>query len=312
MNRKDLALALLVVTVWGVNFTAIRIGLDGVPPMLLAALRFLLAALPALFFVPLPAVAPRYWIGYGVTAGIGQFGCLFYAIDIGMPAGLASVVMQSQALFTLLFAAVILREPVSSVQVTGLAIAALGLFFIAGHSGGAGSAIPPAALVLTLLGAGFFGVSNVLVSKASARGAADGRGEVDMFSLIVWSSIVPPIPFLLLGALQESPAAIVDTLIRLNGTSILAVLSLAWIATLFGFGAWSHLLSKYPAAQIAPFSLLVPVTGLLSAGILLNERLTASQWGGCLLVLIGLLIPLFGSPVERRYAGAERPSTGSE
>jgi len=300
MNRKDFVLALLVVTIWGANFTVIKLGLGGVPPMLLVALRFVLAALPAVFFVKRPAVPARYWIAYGLTVGIGQFGCLFYAMHVGMPAGVASVVLQSQAFFTLAFATLFLHESVSGSQITGLGIAATGLYLVGHHAGGTNVlAIPPAALLLTLAGAAFWGISNIVVRKATA--AAEGS-RLDVLSLVVWSSLVPPVPLFLLSLLLDTPETVIRAITSLNGVSVFSIIYLAFGATLFGFGTWSRLLSRHPANVVAPLSLLVPVTGLLTARIVLGEQLSLLQWGGCLAVIFGLIVSTFGWQTFRRLA----------
>ena len=288
MNRRDITIALLVVTIWGANFTVIRLGLDGVPPMLLVALRFLLAAFPAVFFVKRPAVSFRYWLAYGLSVGVGQFGCLFYAMHIGMPAGVASVVLQSQAFFTLFFAVTLLNESVSFRQIAGLGLAAAGLYLVGGVSDKVGN-VTTGALLLTLAGAAFWGISNIIVRKATTLAAAHGE-KLDMLSLVVWSALVPPIPLLLLSLLIDSPDTLVNALTNLNAISLFSVAYLAFAATIFGFGAWSYLLSRHPANRIAPLSLLVPVTGLITARIVLDEHLLPLQWIGCVLVVIGLLV----------------------
>lgn len=191
MSRKDFVLALLVVIIWGANFTVIKLGLEGVPPMLLVTLRYLLTALPAVFFVRRPVVNPWYWIGYGATVGIGQFGCLFYAMHIGMPAGIASVVLQSQAFFTLILGVVFLHESVSSSQLAGLGMASVGLVMVGQtHEFTDIRTIPSAALLLTLAGAAFWGVANLIVRKIAVIAASQGQ-PIKMPSLIVWSSLVP-------------------------------------------------------------------------------------------------------------------------
>jgi O-acetylserine/cysteine efflux transporter len=288
MNRRDLALALLVVTVWGSSFTVIRIGLDNMPPMLLAALRFSLAAIPAVFFIRRPAITLKYLLAYGATVGIGQFGCMFYAMHLGLPAGLASVVLQSQAFFTLLLAALMLQEKVSGPQLAGLAMAATGLILIGSATGIAGTrAIPVSAMLLAIAGAAFWGISNIVVRKAVNAGA--GREQrLDMFSLVIWSSLVPPIPLLVLAGFLHTPDELTTAVQSFNLTAMFAVAYLAFAATLFGFGTWSKLLSRYPATQVAPLSLLVPVTGLLTANLVLGERLVLLQWVGCILILCGL------------------------
>jgi len=302
MNRKDFVLALLVVTIWGANFTVIKLGLGGVPPMLLVALRFFFAVLPAIFFVKRPAVAARYWIIYGIAVGVGQFGCLFYAMHMGMPAGVASVVLQSQAFFTLGFATLFLHESVSISQLTGLGIASAGLYLVGHNAGGTNVfAIPPAALLLTLASAAFWGISNIVVRKATASAASQGS-RLDVLSLVVWSSLVPPVPLFLLAILLDTPGTVIGAITALNGVSMFSIVYLAFGATLFGFGAWSKLLSRHPANVVAPLSLLVPVTGLLTAKVVLGEQLSMLQWGGCLTVIFGLLVSTFGLQMFRRLS----------
>lgn len=296
MPHRDLAIALLVVAVWGANFTVIRLGLDGVPPLLLAAVRFLLAAFPAIFFIRRPAVAFRWWLLYGLTVGVGQFGCLFTSIRIGMPAGVASVVLQSQVFFTFLFAAVLLQETIRARQIAGLVVATAGLLLVGGIADRA-AAITPAALLLTLVAAAFWGMSNIIVRKAAAAACAKGE-RLDMLGLVIWTALVPPLPLLLLSLLLESPAAIAAALAGFSGTSLFAAAYLAFGATIFGYGAWSYLLSRHPASRVAPLSLLVPVAGLVTARIVLAEQLTVSQWGGCLLVVAGLILASFSIPLR--------------
>lgn len=288
MNRKDITIALLVVTIWGANFTVIRLGLDGIPPMLLVSLRFLLAAFPAVFFVKMPAVRFRYVLAHGLSVGVGQFGCLFYAMHIGMPAGIASVVLQAQAFFTLLFAVMLLKESVTLRQLAGLGLAAIGLYLVGGVSGKA-SEITSGPLMLTLAAAACWGMSNIVVRKAAAFAVSQEK-KLDMLSLVVWSALVPPAPLLLLSYLTETPDKIIRAVTHLNGVSLFSVAYLAFGATVFGYGAWSYLLSRHPANRVAPWSLLVPVAGLITARIVLDERLSAIQWIGCLLVVAGLLL----------------------
>ena len=298
MNRKDLAIALLVVTVWGANFTVIRLGLDGLPPLLLASVRFLLAAFPAVFIIRRPAVGLGHVVAYGLTVGVGQFGFLFYAIAIGMPAGVASVALQSQVFFTFLFAALLLRERVRPRQLAGLVLALAGLCLV-GDLTGRTAAISPAALLLTLIAAAFWGMSNIVVRQAAAAATACGQ-RLDMLSLVVWSALIPPVPLFLLSLVFESPATIASSLADLDGKSVFAVAYLAFGATLFGYGAWSSLLSRHPANRVAPLSLLVPVTGLITARVILAEHLTVTQWSGCLLVVAGLVVASIGIPLRKR------------
>ena len=302
MTLRDFFLALLVVLVWGANFTVIRIGLDGVPPLLLAALRFVLALFPAIFFINPPRIPFSHWFGYGLFVGFGQFGCLFSAMHLGMPAGVASVVLQSQAFFTLLFAALLLGEKVTVRQVLGLVLAASGLFLV---GGGTGSGIPLVALLLTLAAASFWGMSNIVVRRAGVLAAAGGH-RLDILSLVVWSSLVPPLPLFLCSLVLDGPQLVVASVVNLTPTSIFSIAYLAFGATLFGYGAWSKLLSKYPANRVAPLSLLVPVAGLLTARIVLEEVLLLRQWIGCGLVVAGLLFATLQLPTRRLLTPAKK------
>jgi O-acetylserine/cysteine efflux transporter len=292
MAPKDLLRALVVVLAWGVNFVVIKVGLHGVPPMLLGALRFTLAAVPAVFFVPRPNVAWRWLFAYGLTISFGQFAFLFSAMYVGMPAGLASLVLQAQAFFTLVFAALLLGERLRLPNLAGLAIAAAGLAVI-GLQGG--HAMTLAGFVLTLCAAASWALGNIVTKRV---------GNVDLVGFVVWASLIPPLPFAVLSYCFEGPQRIVAALTGIGAASIFAVIYLAFIATLLGYSLWSRLLSRYPASQVAPFSLLVPIVGLASASLLLGERLSAPQIGGALLVMTGLAVNVFGGWVVRRLGAA--------
>lgn len=302
MKRRDLILALLVIIVWGANFTVIKLGLAGMPPMLLAALRYTFAALPAIFFVKRPSVELKYIIAYGMTVGVGQFSCLFYAMNIGMPAGVSSVVLQSQAFFTLIFAAMLLKESLKGSQVMGLLVAGVGLCLIGGNIGASElSSIPVGAFLLTLFAAAFWGISNIIVRYASKQAASQGK-TLDTLSMVVWSSLVPPLPLLTIALLLDTPETLLHAVSNLNALSVFSVLYLAFCATLFGYGIWSILLAKYPTGKVAPLSLLVPVTGLITAQIVLSEQLSKMQWIGGIVIILGLVISNFGfSPIQRVF-----------
>ena len=231
MKRRDLILALLVVIVWGANFTVIKLGLAGLPPMLLVALRYTFAAVPAIFFVKRPDIGWKYIIAYGMAVGVGQFSCLFYAMNIGMPAGTSSVILQSQVFFTLIFAAVLLKEHLRIFHALGVIISAIGLFFISGNIGsGQMSSLPLGALFLTLLAAAFWGISNIIVRFASKQAASQGK-TIDMFGLVVWSSLVPPLPLFIFALILDSPETLLNIVLGLSGQSIFAILYLSFLAT---------------------------------------------------------------------------------
>ncbi|MBH3428389.1 EamA family transporter [Pseudomonas alkylphenolica] len=287
MPLKDLLLALVVIVAWGLNFVVIKVGLDGLPPMLLGALRFALVALPAVFLIKRPQLPWRWLIAYGATISLGQFAFLFEAMHNGMPPGLASLVLQSQAFFTLFFAALFLGERLRAASVSGLMVAAAGLALIGSENS---ASVPFFALVLTLCAASMWAMGNIITRRF---------GSVDLVALVIWGALIPPLPFLALSWWLEGPALIESSLRGIGWNSILALAYLAFIATLLGYSLWGSLLSRYPAGKVAPFSLLVPVVGLSSAALLLDERLTALQGWGALLVMAGLLINVFGSRLVR-------------
>ncbi|MCG4454997.1 EamA family transporter [Pseudomonas sp. MMS21-TM103] len=282
MSPKDLLLALVVIIVWGLNFVVIKIGLHDMPPMLLGALRFMLAAFPAVLFIKRPQIPLRWLLLYGLTISLGQFAFLFYAMSVGMPAGLASLVLQSQAFFTLLFAALFLGERLRLANLFGLLVAAAGLLLI-GLQGD--RLMTLAGFFLTIGAASMWALGNIVTRKL---------GKVNLVGLVVWGSLVPPLPFLALSWLVEGPEAIEAALRGISLDSILVLIYLAFGATILGYGLWSRLLSRYPVSQVAPFSLLVPVVGLTSSALLLDERLGALQVLGALLVMLGLLINVCG------------------
>ncbi|WP_454254734.1 EamA family transporter [Pseudomonas sp. Marseille-Q8238] len=292
MSPKDLLLALVVIVAWGLNFVVIRVGLDDLPPMLLGALRFALAALPV-FFVRRPDLPWRWLIAYGATISLGQFVFLFQAMANGMPAGLASLVLQSQAFFTLAFAALFLGERMRGASVLGLLIAGGGLLLIGLQNGHSTSLL---GIVLTLVAASMWAMGNVLTRKF---------GKINLMGLVIWGSLIPLVPFFLLSLWLEGPQRIEHALLNIGPSSIFVLLYLAIIATLLGYGLWSRLLSRYPAGQVAPFSLLVPVVGLSSSAWLLGERLSGLQWLGALLVMLGLLVNVFGSKLWQRLRGLQ-------
>lgn len=293
MSPRDLLIATVVIFAWGVNFVVIKLGLHGVPPMLLGTLRFALAATPA-FFIKRPQIPLRWLFAYGLTISLGQFALLFYGMSVGMPAGLASLVLQAQAFFTLFFAAMFLGERIHAANLVGLVIAAAGLALI-GIQGG--HAMTLTGFLFTLAAAAMWALGNV-VTKA--------MGKVDLLSLVVWGSLIPPLPFLALSLIFEGPARIESSLAAIPLVSVLAIGYLAFVATIVGYSLWGKLLARYPAASVAPFSLLVPVIGLVSAAVFLGEDLSAAQIAGAALVMAGLVVNVFGKWLVQRLMPAAR------
>lgn len=293
MAPKDLLIAMVVIIAWGLNFVVIKVGLDGLPPMLLGALRFALVAFPALLIVKRPKLPLRWLLAYGATISLGQFAFLFEAMAHGMPPGLASLVLQAQAFFTLFFAALFLGEKLRPASVLGLIVAALGLALI-GFDGSRPT--PLIAVLLTLCAAAMWAMGNIITRRF---------GNINLVGLVVWGAMIPPIPFFALSLWLEGPALIEQSLLHIGLNSILSLCYLAFVATMLGYSLWSKLLSRYPAGKVAPFSLLVPVIGLASSALLLDERLGQLQWIGGALVMGGLAINVFGPALWSRLQPAQ-------
>jgi O-acetylserine/cysteine efflux transporter len=278
MRPAHLCLAVLVAAVWGVNFTVIEIGLDHFPPLLFSALRFLVAALPAVFFVGRPKVAWKWVVGVGLVLGVVKFGLLFIGMDAGMPAGLSSLVVQIQAVFTALFAYVALGERPTPIRLLGMAIALCGVGVAAVDEGTSG---PLLAFLLVVAAAACWGVSNVLTRKASPP---------DALNFMVWVSTVPVLPLLALSLLTEGPSRDLAALRALDWQGAGVIVYVAWVTTVFGFGAWGWLLRRHPASTVAPFSLLVPVFGMSSAALFLGESVSPLRWCAAALLVGGVAL----------------------
>ena len=294
MERRDVLLLLAVAVVWGVNFAVVKTGLRSVPPLFLVFLRYLFIVLPLIFFVKKPAVSWRTMAAYALLSGVGQFSFMFYSLKIGMPVGLASVVMQSQAIFTLILSAQFMGERIGGAQLAGIGLAAVGLGLIGGPFGAA--AVPTAAFLMNLLAAFCWSSSNLIVKRASEESLRNGR-SLDMMEMIVWSSIFVPLPMLGLSLVGDGPSAILQSLAQIDAAAVLSVLYLVVLSTLFAYGAWNQMIAAYSAGRVAPFSLLVPVTGLLSGMLFHEERVAPLQWAGIAAVVAGLAVFQLG---ERR------------
>ena len=281
MRPRDLALAVAVAAIWGVNFVAIHAGLQHFPPLLFSALRFGLAAVPALFFVGRPQVPWRWVIAVALILGVTKFSLLFAGMAAGMPAGLSSLVLQSQAVFTMLFATLFLRERPRPVQIAGLAVAVAGVLVVSTRMG---ANLP--AFLLVVGAAVAWGVSNVATRKASPP---------DSLRFMVWVSALATGPLVVLSLIIDGPAADLAALRAINTEAVLAVLYIALISTLAGFAGWGYLMQRYGAATVAPFSMLVPFFGIASAALVLNEPIHLVDLIGGALVVGGVLLGLVRS-----------------
>ena len=285
MRPRDIVLAVTVMAVWGFNFVVIETGLDHFPPLLFNALRFTLAAFPALLFVGRPQVPWRWILAVGLILGVVKFSLLFVGMAAGMPAGLSSLILQSQAVFTMLFAVLLLRERPRPMQVAGLAVALAGVGLVATRMGANLGAF------LLIVGAAVaWGLSNIATRKASPP---------DTLRFMVWVSAVAAGPLIALSLLVDGPAADLAALRAIDREAVAALLYVALISTLAGFAVWGLLLRRYGASTVAPFSMLVPFFGMASAAIFLGERIHVLDIAGGVLVVGGILLGLTAFPAAR-------------
>ncbi len=288
MTRKDGLLALLVVVVWGLNFVVIKVGLHNMPPLMLAGLRFVLVAFPALLFVARPKVPLRLLLGYGLTISFGQFAFLFSAIKFGMPAGLASLVLQAQAFFTIVLGAAAFGERLQLKQVLGITLAVFGVLVLA-ESSLNGQDVTLLGFMLTLAAALSWACGNIFNKKIMQH-----TSRPAVMSLVVWSALIPVVPFMVASLIFDGPALMVQSLVQIDITTVLSLIYLAFVATIIGYGIWGTLLGRYETWRVAPLSLLVPVVGMASAALLLGETLNGLQLLGAALIMAGLYINIFG------------------
>ena len=267
----------MIALIWGGNFTVIRLGLDEFPPLLLAALRFALAALPVLV-LPRPAASWRDLVLIGLLVFTGQFVFLFFGMVAGMPPGLASLVMQTQGPITVLLAALLLGEHPLSRQWAGLAMAAIGLVLIGLSIGGTLTLL---GFVLTFLGAVSWGSGNLVMKRL---------GPVSMLAVTAWASLVPPLPLFLAGLAIDGVEATLRPLTGITWQGAFVLFYLTVPVTLIGYGIWGNLLRRYPVAAVAPFALLVPCFGFAVAAVVFGEQVAGWRLGGVLLILGGLAV----------------------
>lgn len=299
MSLKDLSLALLVILIWGINFVVIKYGLQDFPPFLLAALRFTFVAFPACLIIGRPKVPIRLLIAYGATISFLQFGLLFVALKLGMPAGLASLLLQAQAFFTLLLGAICLKEKIRMHHIVGLLIAIIGMVALALssiHTQQVGG-MTILTLALTLGAALSWGGGNI-INKIILR-----RYPVEPIKLVVWSAFVPILPFFICSGLLEGSTAIVHSFQHFTWKNAATIFYLAILCTIVGYAIWGGLLGKYPTSTVAPLTLLVPVVGIVTAVLVLNETLNFSQIIAVSLIIIGLIVNSFAPRLIRMLRG---------
>jgi O-acetylserine/cysteine efflux transporter len=285
MKPADICIAVLVAVIWGLAFVASRIALEELPPALMTALRFAIAAAPCLF-VKKPKVAWPLLIATSLTLFLGQFLAQAYGIAHGVGVGLTSVIVQSQALFTIAFAIAVFREIPTAAQAIGIAIASLGLLMICATVDNEFSVTAFAVLMISPIA---FAMGNILLRFASG---------VPMFDLFAWLCLLSAVPLFALALATDGAASTFHALSHLSLRVVVCMLGLGGLSTSIGYWLWGRLLRDYPAAQVVPFALLVPFVGAAASSILFGEKFGTLRLAGMIGVIGGIAIMVLAKPPQ--------------
>jgi O-acetylserine/cysteine efflux transporter len=291
MKLKHVVLAVLITAIWGLNFSIIKLGLKSVDPFVLAGIRFTLCALPAVFFVRRPNVKLPYLVAYGLLFGVGLWGVVNLSIGAGLSAGIASLLLQMSAFFTILLGAAVFREPVSKFQYAGILLSLLGLACVVTLADGSATL---AGIVLVIVGAASWSIANIGIKQS---------GTKEVLAFLVWSSLFSPIPLFLIAWIEHGTATYVQTFARIDGKAMFSILFQAYPTSLFGYWIWNSLLKKYPVSIVAPVSLLVPVFGMLGSMLVFGEHIGATKLLAMLFIVLGLVTGLYGGQLSAALIG---------
>jgi O-acetylserine/cysteine efflux transporter len=292
MPIPHLLLALLVVVIWGINFLFVKLGLEEITPLLLCAVRFVLASIPAIFFIKPPASFKIVTL-YGLVMFALQFSLLFIGMHAGMTTGMASLLMQVQVFFSLFFAAIWLGETLYSWQIAGALISFIGIGLVGMH---VDKNISLLGFMAILGAAATWGIGNLITKKIT---------NINMIALVVWGSFIACFPMLILSLIFEGPRSIVHSYNHLTWLGATSVLYIAYASTWIGYGVWNWLISRYPVGMIVPFTLLVPIIAILSSVLILGEPFQLWKLAAGLLVIGGLCINLLGARIFMSKAQSE-------
>ncbi len=285
MNFWHIVAAVCVAAAWGFNFVVIKIGLEEFPPLFLSALRFTAAALPAIFFTRFPTCGWKPILSIGIVLGTIKFSLLFWGIEAGASAGLASLILQAQVFFTIILAMFLYGERLTHLRIFGLFLGFCGLATVGIQTGGG---ITTIGFILIIAAAIAWAIANIIMRTL---------GKINLLHFIVWMSLVPIVPLLCASAIIEydSIREMTNTLAAATWRGILAILFAGVISTVLGFAIWGRLLTLYSAATVTPFAFLVPVAGIFSGWLFLDERISGGELGGAILIMLGLACNIFGA-----------------
>jgi O-acetylserine/cysteine efflux transporter len=288
MSCIQLLLVCLLVLVWGVNFVVIKLGLDGFPPLFLAFARFFLTSIPAVFFFKRPKASFSKVALYGLVIFALQFGLFFIGMQLGMPPGLAALVMQIHIFFSVILAVIFFREKINFWQILGAVVSFSGIAYAGWHIGAHASLV---GFILVIAAAAFWGCGSA-ISKSI--------GKVNMVGLVVWGSLVAWPVLLAFSLFLEGPVLILQSLENISWVTAGSVCYLTYLSTLFGYGLWSWLLHRLPLSTVAPFTLLVPVIAMGSSAWILGEPLQTWKICSSVLIIGGLVLNFLSSRYKKK------------
>lgn len=286
MQKKHLILAILVTLVWGLNFPITKLGLQSVDPFILTAIRFTLAAIPLVFFIKRPAVNFGYVIAYGLLFGIGMWGMINFGIYLGINSGIASLIIQLSAFFTIGWGVFFFKEKIRNTQILGALLALLGLGGIIAAQQGAYGLY---GITLIVFSAIAWSIGNVIIKRSGVK---------EIFSFIVWASLFPPIPLFLFALFLQGETPYLQFVASLDIIVILSIVFQVYLATHFAYWGWNSLLKHYPVSMVAPLSLLIPVFGITSSMVIVGERVSSFEIISILIIITGLMIGLYKPAVK--------------
>ncbi|AZD51043.1 EamA family transporter [Pseudomonas chlororaphis] len=299
MQKKHLVLAILVTLVWGLNFPITKLGLRSIDPFVLTAIRFALAALPLVFFIKRPTISFSYVVAYGCIFGLGMWGVINYGIQVGVSPGIASLIIQLSVFFTMGWGALLFKERLRGAQLLGAVLAMIGLVGIISTQPGDHALF---GVLLIVFSAVAWSIGNVIIKKSAVK---------EIFSFMVWASLFPPIPLFLLAWLMHGSAPFENLQSSLDLTAVLSILFQVYLATHFAYWGWNSLLKRYPVSTVAPLSLLIPVFGIGSSMLILDEHISPPNMISIVVIIAGLAAGLYRktpapsaalSPTGRRAA----------
>lgn len=300
MPIKHFLLALLVVFIWGFNFLFIKWSLEEISPLLLCAIRFLMASIPAIFFIKPPAVSFRTVALYGFFTFALQFSLLFIGMHAGVTPGMASLILQIQIFFSMFFAAAVLGEIPHVWQILGALISFSGIAVVAMHIDNNQSIL---GFILIIAAAASWGFGNLITRK---------NNKINMIALVVWGSFIAFFPTMLFSLLMEGPSSVVYTYHHLSWVGITSVAYIVYASTWIGYGVWNWLLGRYSVGVVVPFTLLVPIIGVISSALILGEPLPLWKLIAGALVVAGLCINLFGARLFSKKIKQPEPVLSNE